>query len=93
MMCYSETFRLMTRLLKEAANALCGGRLVLCHEDGYSSVYAPWCALAIIEELCGAPPMLRDPSLDRFAAWPYQDLQPHRAAVIARAARLISRIR
>ena len=93
MMCYSETFRLMTRLLKQAANALCGGRLVLCHEGGYSSVYAPWCALAIIEELSGAPPTLRDPSLDRFAAWPYQDLQPHQADVIAKAARLISRIR
>jgi acetoin utilization deacetylase AcuC-like enzyme len=56
MVCYSETFRLMTRYVKQTANALCAGRLVLCHEGGYPSVYAPWCALAIIEELSGAQP-------------------------------------
>jgi len=92
MMCYSETYRLMTRILMKAAGALCAGKLVFCHEGGYSSVYVPWCALAIVEEMSGAGPTLRDPSLDRFAAWPYQDLQPHQAEVIAKAAQLISRI-
>jgi len=31
--------------------------------------------------------------LDRFTAWPYQELQPHQTEVIARAAGLVSRIR
>jgi acetoin utilization deacetylase AcuC-like enzyme len=83
----------MTRMLKRAAGELCNGRLVLCHEGGYSSVYVPWCALAILEELSEIATVFRDPSLDRFAAWPYQELQPHQTEVIARAASLVSRIR
>jgi acetoin utilization deacetylase AcuC-like enzyme len=92
MMCYSETFRQMTRMLKRAARELCNGKLALCHEGGYSSVYVPWCALAILEELSEITTAFRDPSLDRFAAWPYQELQPHQAEVITRAAGLVSRI-
>jgi acetoin utilization deacetylase AcuC-like enzyme len=89
MMCYSETYREMTRMVKSAAADLCGGKLVLCHEGGYSSVYAPWCALAIMEELSGVRTDFKDPSLERFSAWPYQDLQPHQAEVISQAASLI----
>lgn len=93
MMCYSETYRQMTRILKKAASRLCDGRLVMCHEGGYSSVYVPWCALAIVEELSEISTRFRDPSVDRFAAWPYQELQPHQAEVITRAAALVSNIR
>jgi acetoin utilization deacetylase AcuC-like enzyme len=93
MMCYSETYREMTRLIRQAAGHLCNGRLVLCHEGGYSAVYVPWCALAIIEELSGIRTNFTDPSRDRFAAWPYQELQPHQAEIVARAAALISHIR
>src|SRR5262249_11422031 len=39
MMCYSETYREMTRLMKQAASELCGGKLAICHEGGYSAVY------------------------------------------------------
>jgi acetoin utilization deacetylase AcuC-like enzyme len=83
MMCYSETYREMTRMVKSAAADLCGGKLVLCHEGGYSSVYAPWCALAIMEELSGIRTDFKDPSLERFSSWPYQDLQPHQADIIS----------
>jgi len=93
MMCYSETYREMTRMLKRAARELCGGRLALCHEGGYSAVYVPWCALAIMEELAEIKSGFKDPSMDRFAAWPYQELQPHQAEVIGRAADLVGRIR
>jgi len=93
MMCYSETYREMTRTLKRTANELCNGKLVLCHEGGYSAVYVPWCALAIIEELSEIKTGFKDPSLERFAAWPYQELQPHQAEIISRAADLIDRIR
>ena len=93
MMCYSETYREMTRMVKRAADELCKGRLVLCHEGGYSAVYVPWCALAIIEELSGFRSGFSDPSRDRFAAWPYQELQPHQADVISKAAELVQRIR
>jgi acetoin utilization deacetylase AcuC-like enzyme len=93
MMCYSETYREMTRLLMRTARELCDGKLVLCHEGGYSAVYVPWCALAVIEELSGISTSFKDPSLDRFAGWPYQELQPHQAEVISRAAELVHHLR
>lgn len=93
MMCFSETYREMTAQMMHAAQELCGGRLVLCHEGGYSAVYVPWCGLAIMEELSGVRTGYRDPSSERFAALPYQELQPHQSEVISMAAALIARIR
>jgi acetoin utilization deacetylase AcuC-like enzyme len=37
----SECFGLMTDRVKRAALALCGGRLVVCQEGGYSTTYVP----------------------------------------------------
>lgn len=34
-MLHSDTYRAMTRMLMEAADTLCGGRLVMSHEGGY----------------------------------------------------------
>jgi len=39
MMLHSDSFRLMASLLRGAAAELCGGRLVLAHEGGYSKEY------------------------------------------------------
>lgn len=61
MMAWSETYRLMTRMLREVANDCCQGRLVACHEGGYSEAYVPFCGLAVIEELCGVSSGLADP--------------------------------
>jgi acetoin utilization deacetylase AcuC-like enzyme len=47
--CFGE----LTRLIRDAADRLCGGRLVLCHEGGYSSMYVPYCGLAVLEVLTG----------------------------------------
>src|SRR4029077_17881701 len=65
MMAYSETFRSMTRTLMAVADELCGGRLVLSHEGGYSPVYVPFCGLAVMEELSGVKTAVDDP----MAAW------------------------
>ena len=43
----------MATLLMAAAEELCGGRLVACHEGGYAPYYVPWCALAVIETFAG----------------------------------------
>src|SRR5215831_1699063 len=93
MMCYSETYREMTQMLKRAAAALCNGKLVMCPEGGYSAVYGPWCGLAVIEELSGISTGLKDPSIERFAGWPYQGLQPQQAEIISKAAELVAGIR
>ncbi len=46
-------FARLTRMLMEAADHLCDGRLALIHEGGYSTVAVPYCGLAILEELTG----------------------------------------
>jgi acetoin utilization deacetylase AcuC-like enzyme len=49
----AEGFRRMARYVTELADQFAGGRLAVLHEGGYSQSYAPFCALAIVEELCG----------------------------------------
>ncbi len=53
MMAYSETFRQMTRLVRQVADQCCEGRLLAIHEGGYSEAYAPFCGPAVLEELSG----------------------------------------
>jgi acetoin utilization deacetylase AcuC-like enzyme len=89
MMAYSETYRLMTRHLMAAAEALCGGRLVLSHEGGYAPVYVPFCGLAVMEELTGVQSNAGDPMAHYAATAGYQDLQPHQDAVIRNAEALV----
>ena len=64
MQLHSESFREMTRLMCEAAERLCGGRLVLVHEGGYSEAYVPFCGHAVMEELSGVETDVRDPMLE-----------------------------
>ena len=61
MLCTAETFRRMTRAVMHAADASCGGKLVLVHEGGYSEVYVPFCGHAVLEELSGGPVTAPDP--------------------------------
>jgi acetoin utilization deacetylase AcuC-like enzyme len=60
-MATAETFRLMTRAVMQAADDLCGGRLTLVHEGGYSEVYVPFCGHAVLEELSGSSASAPDP--------------------------------
>jgi acetoin utilization deacetylase AcuC-like enzyme len=57
----SECFALMTERIRGAAERLCEGRLVLCHEGGYSTTYVPYCGLAIVECLAGVSTGVADP--------------------------------
>jgi len=83
----ARDFRELVAALAADARALCGGRLVLAHEGGYSEIYVPFCGLAAIEALCGQrapPPRGTDPfELD---VGPAADaLLPHQEAMVARA--------
>lgn len=64
MLLHSDSFREMTRQVREAAERLCHGRLVLVHEGGYSEAYVPFCGLATIEELAGIRTEVNDPMLE-----------------------------
>jgi len=71
MMARAETFRAMTAMVQEAARDLCGGKLVLSHEGGYSEVYVPFCGHAVMEQLTGSTITAPDPFEERF-----RDRQP-----------------
>ncbi|MNP21412.1 Histone deacetylase-like amidohydrolase [compost metagenome] len=64
MLLHSDSFRAMTRLVREAAERLCHGRLVLVHEGGYAEAYVPFCGLAVMEELSGIRTDVADPLRD-----------------------------
>ena len=85
MLLHSEAYRHLTRTIARAAAALCDGRLVLCHEGGYSPAYAPFCALAIVEELAGVDSGVADPFLPVFEGMAGQELAPHQEAAIEAA--------
>jgi acetoin utilization deacetylase AcuC-like enzyme len=63
MLLHSESFRAMTAIVRQAAERLCGGRLVLVHEGGYAEAYVPFCGHAVIEELAGVRTEVVDPFL------------------------------
>jgi len=64
MLAHSETFRAMTTELMEVASHLCGGKLVVVHEGGYSEALVPFLGLAIIETLSGHRTEVVDPTLE-----------------------------
>jgi acetoin utilization deacetylase AcuC-like enzyme len=68
MLATSETFRQMTRLIVQAADDFCAGRLVLVHEGGYSEVYVPFCGHAVLEELTGTAIRAPDPMIETWNA-------------------------
>jgi len=64
MQLHSDSFREMTRLLRECAGRHCKGRLVMSHEGGYAESYVPFCGLAVLEELAGVRTGVMDPMLE-----------------------------
>jgi acetoin utilization deacetylase AcuC-like enzyme len=87
----SECFAVLTDRALAAADDLCGGRLVLCHEGGYSSGYVPYCGLAIVERLAGLSTGVVDPWLDEARTVASVPLREHEAAAVDAAAEVASR--
>jgi hypothetical protein len=79
----------MTAAVVQLARALCDGRLVICQEGGYSPTYAPFCGLAVIEELSGEVTEVVDPMLGWYASLGGQQLQPHQEKIIEAATALL----
>ncbi|OEC52948.1 class II histone deacetylase [Pseudomonas sp. ENNP23] len=63
MLLHSESFRSLTTLVRDAADRLCNGRLVMVHEGGYAEAYVPFCGHAVIEVLAGVRTAVSDPFL------------------------------
>ena len=83
MLLHSDTFRAMTRIVRETAERLCQGRLVLVHEGGYAEAYVPFCGLAVLEELSGIRTEVEDPLLAFIQAQqPNQGLRDYQAGLL-----------
>ena len=92
MMLHSDCFRAMTRFVMMAADELCAGRLVLCHEGGYHKTSVPFLGLAVIEELAGIRSGIHDPFLPIIEKYPFQELQPAQDAVLQQAEKMVERL-
>jgi len=68
MLAHAATFREMTRMVMDAADRLCAGRVVAVHEGGYAEWYVPFCGHAVIEELSGSAITAPDPMAATYAA-------------------------
>jgi acetoin utilization deacetylase AcuC-like enzyme len=88
MMVTSTTYRTMTETIMALAGDLCGGRLLLAHEGGYSAAYVPYCGLAVMEALSGIKSGIDDVFAATVDAAGGHDLYPHQAAVIDAAVAL-----
>ncbi|MDF0605000.1 class II histone deacetylase [Neisseriaceae bacterium TC5R-5] len=92
MQLHSDSYRQMTAKLMQVADKVCQGKLAMFHEGGYSEAYAPYCGLAVLEQLSGVRTTIADPYLSAWQAQPGQALQAHQQAVISEAAALLQAI-
>jgi acetoin utilization deacetylase AcuC-like enzyme len=89
MMLHSDAYRDMTRKLMTAADELCGGRIVMSHEGGYSASTVPFMGLAVLETLSGVRTDVVDPFVEVIGGMAYQGLQSHQEAAIEASAALV----
>lgn len=90
MQAHSGTFRALTERAMAAAQALCGGRLVVVHEGGYSEAVVPFCGLAVVETLAGHRTAVDDPTLPMIAATqPAADVEAFQLARLQAQARAL----
>jgi len=92
MMVTSSTYRKLTQTMLALADELCGGRLVLSHEGGYSAGYVPFCGLAVMEELSGIRTGIEDVFAQFIDTCGGHQLYPHQAEIIDKAAALATAI-
>ena len=60
----AEGFRRLTERALAVAGRLCGGRLAVVLEGGYSLAQLPFCNLAIVEALAGLDPTFASDPLE-----------------------------
>jgi acetoin utilization deacetylase AcuC-like enzyme len=85
MMLGPEDFRWMAETIKRAAQSLCGGRLALCQEGGYSASTVPFLGLPVFEALSGSQSGASNPVAELFATIPHRGLLAHQEAAVEAA--------
>ncbi|ASN06225.1 class II histone deacetylase [Virgibacillus necropolis] len=61
MLVTAEGYYQMASKVKSLAEKHCEGRLIACHEGGYSTAYVPFCTLKILEAFRGKRSVVEDP--------------------------------
>lgn len=61
MTAHSGTFGYLTEAIVQAAQDLCGGRLVCAHEGGYAEAVVPFCAHEVVRTMAGVQSDVVDP--------------------------------
>ena len=93
MLMHSDGYRYLTEAVMAAADTSCDGRLVLCHEGGYSRATVPFYGLAIMEQLSGINTGIEDPFLEMVQGFGGQELLPHQQSAIDKAGQLLGGVR
>lgn len=60
-MAHQGTFQAMTSRVMDLTADLCGGKLLMVHEGGYSEAYVPFCGHAVLTEMSGSTIHAPDP--------------------------------
>jgi acetoin utilization deacetylase AcuC-like enzyme len=89
----SSGFAELTRSVRELADRICQGRMVLVHEGGYSRDAGPYAVLAIVEELCAVAARSQDPFAGRLDRLPDQSLSARQDERIRTSANAVLRLR
>jgi len=61
MLATADTFQQMTARVMALADDICGGKLMMAHEGGYSEVYVPFCGHNVLQEMSGSAIIAPDP--------------------------------
>ncbi|TMN23259.1 class II histone deacetylase [Lentibacillus cibarius] len=72
----------MAKRVKSLAAKHCHGRVVACHEGGYSTAYVPFCTLRVLEALRGKRSQVDDPFDQGYHEGP---IYPHQKEAVQRA--------
>jgi acetoin utilization deacetylase AcuC-like enzyme len=78
-------YRAMTRLLMDVAEEVCGGRIMMTHEGGYSPTYVPLCGVSVLSEMSGVPVDVIHEVYTGYDTMPEQVLSTWQADAIAEA--------
>ena len=81
----TEGFRALTERARSAAENLCGGRIVVALEGGYSLEHLPFCNLAIAEALAGLEPSFATDPLELDVPEGLRDFEREAVARAVRA--------
>ncbi|SFR33534.1 Acetoin utilization deacetylase AcuC [Yoonia tamlensis] len=66
MLATADTFAQMTAQVMALAGDICGGKLLLVHEGGYSETYVPFCGHAVLQTLSCSTISAPDPFAEVF---------------------------